>query len=243
MHHFVEPRLYVLVLLWTLNCLSQIAPCYLICVGMRHCRYVDQLPTWSSDRTCASCNTSCTTQAADVVFMIDSTGSIEEPIFGGSPGNFQLMIDFARRVAGDPAMFGGSPPNPTVFRLPHCAMSDTQALQGTIGSKFASIVWSDDAVIDFDFNEYGYDMASLGQGLQNTPYFGNETSVTFCGTPCHCIELYTYLCCLFLLVSPYSRMIRFARPSPGSPILRTTSSLNYSSHLASIHLVFGTFPV
>lgn len=108
--------------------------------------------------------------------MIDSTGSIEEPIFGGAPGNFQLIKDFARRIVGDPALFGGSAPNQTVFRLPHCAMSDTQALQGSLGSKFASIVWSDSAVIDFDFNEYKYDMARLGQeGLQNTPYFGNET--------------------------------------------------------------------
>jgi len=142
--------------------------------------FVDELPTWSSDRTCGTCNISCTTEVADVVFMIDSTGSIEEPIFGGSPGNFQRMIDFARRIVGDPQLFGGAQPDETVFRLPHCAMSDSQALQGSLGSKFASIVWSDDAIIDFDFNEYAYDMARLGQdGLQNTPFFGNQTFTNF----------------------------------------------------------------
>ena len=55
--------------------------------------------------------------------------------YGGESGNFQRMKDWMRRIMGDPAMYNGTTPNETVFVTPDCRMSDSRALQGSVGSK------------------------------------------------------------------------------------------------------------
>lgn len=120
------------------------------------------MPTWNSDRQCGSCEAVCERRPADVVFIVDASGSIEEEIFGGSPGNFANIQTFAANVV-------------SLFDDPDTELSDTIDLQGPLGSKFASITFSDSAEINFDFNTFGYNESAIQESLMALPYQGRET--------------------------------------------------------------------
>eukprot|EP00041_Stephanoeca_diplocostata_P002277 m.25151 g.25151 ORF g.25151 m.25151 type:complete len:4654 (-) comp13142_c0_seq1:95-14056(-) len=124
--------------------------------------YEIQVPTWNSDRRCGACEAVCDRRPADVVFLIDASGSIEEEIFGGSPGNFANIQTFTSNVVA-------------LFDDPDLALSDTVDLLGPVGSKFASITFSDSAEINFDFNSFGYNESAVQEALRSTPYQGRET--------------------------------------------------------------------
>ena len=57
-------------------------------------------PTHISDRECAQC-TGCEVRlTADLAFIFDVSASVEDPVYGGSPGNFGLQKSFASEVTG-----------------------------------------------------------------------------------------------------------------------------------------------
>lgn len=85
--------------------------------------------TVTTDAVCAPC-TICESTAADVLFVIDTSSSIEDPAFGGSSGTFNFVKDFVRNITESITNVGGDFVN---------------------GTRIAAITFDSTAQIVFDF--------------------------------------------------------------------------------------------
>ena len=128
-------------------------------------QYASVFPTATTDRECRNCTSTATLDSADFVFAIDSSGSIEDTLYGGEDGNFDLIKNFVRSMIQA---------RPAANRH----WTDDVYLRGAAGSKFAAIQFGDTARVNFRFNDNGYQtLETMETVTNNVSYDGGETNM------------------------------------------------------------------
>ena len=91
---------------------------------------------------------------ADIIFVVDSSGSIRDNNVPGGPDNWDLTLQFVSQVI------------------------TTVASRTNGEARFAAVTFSDKGELQFDFNRYGTDYNTMSQDFLVTRYLGSNTNTS-----------------------------------------------------------------
>ena len=113
--------------------------------------YISIHATETTDRDCANCDRTCESTAMDLIFIVDSSASVNLPQYGGQDGNYERGNQFLAAL---------------VDELPDL---------GENSVRVAAITFSTNAVTRFNLSMYGADKIAIMDALRGLPYDSGYT--------------------------------------------------------------------